>query len=219
MSNIHVRRRTFSRSYGTILPSSFTRVISRAWVFSTCPPVSVFSTVVLLSSLRDFSWKQGISYFCCLSTTSSSPLSIIKDPVFPKSSAYQLKPSFHHLDSLAFSVLPSLLKYSTGFLTCFPSVTLFSLTLGADSPCADFRRAGNLGLPAWQLLTAILVTHVSIRSSDTSSILLNTPSSAYRMLLYRNNTNVSLPKASVDSFSPVSSSAQADSTSELLRFL
>src|SRR5204862_6807921 len=33
--------RTLSRSYGAILPSSLTRVISITLVFSTCPPVSV----------------------------------------------------------------------------------------------------------------------------------------------------------------------------------
>ena len=36
---------TFSRSYGVNLPSSFTRVLSSALVFSTCPPVSVCGTV------------------------------------------------------------------------------------------------------------------------------------------------------------------------------
>jgi hypothetical protein len=41
----HQKRRTFSRSYGTILPSSFTRVLSSALVCSTCPPVSVCGTV------------------------------------------------------------------------------------------------------------------------------------------------------------------------------
>ena len=34
-------RRPFSRSYGTILPSSLTRVLPIALVFSTCLPVSV----------------------------------------------------------------------------------------------------------------------------------------------------------------------------------
>src|SRR6185312_15601138 len=33
--------RPFSRSYGAILPSSFSRVLPIALVFSTCPPVSV----------------------------------------------------------------------------------------------------------------------------------------------------------------------------------
>ena len=32
---LHTRERTFSRSYGAILPSSFTRVLSSALVFST----------------------------------------------------------------------------------------------------------------------------------------------------------------------------------------
>ena len=41
---LHPHRRTFSRSYGAILPSSFTRVLSSALVFSTRPPVSVSGT-------------------------------------------------------------------------------------------------------------------------------------------------------------------------------
>ena len=36
--------RPFSRSYGTMLPSSFTRVLSRALGFSPCPPVAVCGT-------------------------------------------------------------------------------------------------------------------------------------------------------------------------------
>ena len=44
----HSRGRTFSRSYGTILPSSFTRVLSSALGFSPCLPVSVCGTVVVI---------------------------------------------------------------------------------------------------------------------------------------------------------------------------
>src|ERR1700757_4164495 len=71
-----------------------------------------------------------------------------------------------------------------GILTCFPSATLFSLALGADSPCVDERCAGNLGLSARGILTPFIVTHVSIRTSDTSSALLNAPSQAYGTLSY-----------------------------------
>src|SRR3954462_615396 len=39
--NFTLLRRPFSRSYGAILPSSFSRVLPIALVFSTCPPVSV----------------------------------------------------------------------------------------------------------------------------------------------------------------------------------
>jgi hypothetical protein len=79
---------------------------------------------------------------------------------------------------------------------------------------------GNLGLSAGGLFTPLIVTHVSIRACDTSSRLLNLPSQAYTTLLYR----VFIPKDKhTPSFglplSPVKSSAQADSTSELLRFL
>ena len=57
------RGRTLSRSYGAILPSSFTRVLSSAWGFSPCPPVSVSGTVQRYLTLRGFSWKQGINHF------------------------------------------------------------------------------------------------------------------------------------------------------------
>ena len=75
---------------------------------------------------------------------------------------------------------------------------------------------GNLGLSACGLFTRIIVTHVSIRTSDTSSSLLKPPSQAYGTLLYH---ATSASAASVHSLSPVKSSAQDDSTSELLRFL
>src|SRR3970282_1022939 len=41
----HQKGCTFSRSYGAMLPSSFTRVLSSALEFSSCPPVSVYGTV------------------------------------------------------------------------------------------------------------------------------------------------------------------------------
>lgn len=62
-----------------------------------------------------------------------------------------------------------------------------------------------------------IATHVSIRTSDTSSSLYKPPSQAYRTLSYR------VHKVHTRSFglslSPVTSSAQDDSISELLRFL
>ena len=77
-----------------------------------------------------------------------------------------------------------ILDNGLGILTLFPSTTLLSLALGADSPCSDERRAGNLGLAASGLFTRFIVTHVSIRTSDTSSNLLKSPSQAYRTLPY-----------------------------------
>jgi hypothetical protein len=106
-------------------------------------------------------------------------------PDLPNTTPYSLSPE------LPFSGPPNLLRppfavnKGAGILTSFPSATHFCLTLGADSPCVDYRCAGNLGLSACRLFTCIFVTHVSIRSSDTSSKLLSSPSQAYRTLLYR----------------------------------
>ena len=75
-------------------------------------------------------------------------------------------------------------RIGTGILTCFPSTTHFCLALGADSPYADERCVGNLGLSARELFTPFIATHVSIRTSDISSILYKTPSQTYRTLPY-----------------------------------
>ena len=79
---------------------------------------------------------------------------------------------------------------------------------------------GNLGLSAGRLFTPLIVTHVSIRTSDTSSKPLDSPSQAYGTLLYRVHAPKDMHTLSFGAWlSPVKSSAQADSTSELLRFL
>ena len=100
-------------------------------------------------------------------------------------SFYSHKPGYPTPGS-SFTLRPPhrILDNGLGILTLFPSTTLLSLALGADSPCSDERRAGNLGLTASGLFTRFNVTHVSIRTSDTSSMLLNTPSQAYRTLPY-----------------------------------
>src|SRR5260221_14522567 len=72
----------------------------------------------------------------------------------------------------------------SGILTRFPSATALALTLGADSPCADERCAGNLGLSATRPFTLFIATHVSIRTSDISSSPLEPPSQTYGTLLY-----------------------------------
>ena len=131
----HPSRRTFSRSYGTILPSSFTRVLSSALGFSPCLPVSVYGTVMCYLKLRRFSWKPGINVFAPLGHSPSHLR--IKFPDLPKNSSYMLGPGQPTPGT------PSLLRLSiavtpgAGILTCFPSTTPFGLALGADSPCAD----------------------------------------------------------------------------------
>ena len=115
------------------------------------------------------------------------------------------------------AIRPPIASYDgAGILTCFPSATHLCLALGADSLYADERCVENLALTARGLFTPFNATHVSIRTSDTSSILYKTPSQAYRTLSYHILTDI---RSFGDWLSPVTSSAQDDSISELLRFL
>ena len=50
---------TFSRSYGAMLPSSFTQVLSSAWGFSPCLPVSDYGTVLAIWCLGAFPGSVG----------------------------------------------------------------------------------------------------------------------------------------------------------------
>ncbi len=134
----HQKGRTFSRSYGTILPSSFTRVLSSALVFSTCPPVSVCGTVLYKLWLAAFPGSRAS--MTSLYTEVSAPCRISElivnriCLVYPPTCTYQDNQRLAHL---AFFVPTSPLIKSPGILTWFPSTTLFSLALGADSPCSD----------------------------------------------------------------------------------
>ena len=106
-------------------------------------------------------------------------------PDLPKRSPYTLKPGHPTPGLHNLLRLPIASDNGTGILTCFPSTTLFSLALGADSPCVDERCAGNLGLTATEPFTLFIATHVSIRTSDTSTVGYPSASSAYGTLRYR----------------------------------
>ena len=60
--SLHLQRRSLSRSYGSILPSSLTRVLPIALVFSTRLPVSVCGTGTRTSILRGFSRQHGLNH-------------------------------------------------------------------------------------------------------------------------------------------------------------
>ena len=86
-----------------------------------------------------FSWKHGINYFSVhRNVRTTSHLNVYMENriclVFPPTCKYQ---DNQRLDNLAFFVPTSPLIKSSGILTRFPSTTLFSLALGADSPCSD----------------------------------------------------------------------------------
>ena len=119
---------------------------------------------------------------------------------------------------------PSLLRHpiaitsGAGILTSFPSTTHFCLALGADSPCADercARKPGAFGVRAFH-------PHYRYSCQHSHFRYLQQPSQATFAGL-RNAPLPRITKLCTPSFgfvlSPVKSSAQTDSTSELLRFL
>src|SRR5690554_686421 len=106
---LHLHRRTFSRSYGAILPSSFTQVLSSALVFSTQPPVSVWGTVSLYLKLRGFSWEHGINHFSC-QRQDRHQFSALSTRIYLSTQPTTLNTDYQRRDGLAFSVPPSQYK-------------------------------------------------------------------------------------------------------------
>ncbi len=87
---IHASRHPFSRSYGANLPSSLTKVLPFALVFSTHLPVSVCGTVALVSSFRSFSRQQGTT---TSAFTARSRASALQGDLPPRFFAYTLPPT------------------------------------------------------------------------------------------------------------------------------
>ena len=146
----------FSRSYGVILPSSLTRVLSRALGFSPYLPVSVFGTGTFLLT-RGFSWRHGINDF---GTTLPSPshLRLLDERICLLITLRAWTHSSIRALHLSFRVTPSLqtLKGGTGFSTSCPSPTPFGLGLGPGLPWADEPSPGNLRFTAGGILTRLL---------------------------------------------------------------
>ena len=129
--SLHPQRHTFSRSYGVILPSSLTSVLSSTLGYSPHPPESVYGTVSCYLKLRGFSWKHGINDFVSIrSRHHASALNGNTDlPMFP---AYTLEPGRPVPGSPTLLRPPIAVTRGTGILTCFPSTTPFGLALGTD---------------------------------------------------------------------------------------
>ena len=108
----------------------------------------------------------------------------LRPPDLPKGHAYTLEPGRPTPGLVNLLRPPIAFHVGAGILTRFPSATTLVLALGADSPCADERGAGNLGLTASRPFTCFIATHVSIRTSDTSSRVHTPPSQAYGTLSY-----------------------------------
>ena len=115
----------------------------------------------------------------------------IDPPDLPNGSPYTLERGLPTPRRPSLLRPPIAVTKGTGILTRLPSTTALALALGADSPCADYRCAGTLGLPAGRFFTSLVVTYVSIRTSDTSREPPDSPSTAYGTLRYRAHASVS----------------------------
>ena len=117
----------FSRSYGVILPSSLTRILSNTLGYSPRLPVSVCGTVRnYVKTLR--------SYFLAVCITelselgSSSPASETCSTDLPMLLPTLVQRDVQHPSSEHHCVTPSLVITSSGILTGFPSATQARLT-------------------------------------------------------------------------------------------
>jgi hypothetical protein len=125
-------RRSFSRSYGSNLPNSLTKVLPIPLVYSTHLPVSVYGTVAQVS-LEAFLDSMG----SVASTLAGSPSHLSSAGLLtPTSTPTCLAPA------LPTAGQPTLLRHpfgqatlrGTGILTCCPSATPFDLALGPTNP-------------------------------------------------------------------------------------
>jgi hypothetical protein len=107
----HHQRHTFSRSYGVNLPSSLTRVLSRALGYSPRPPESVYSTITKEAPHAAFLGSVGLPSVP-LKERTSSPLGLVNHRLSlsgPSDSAYGLEHGIH-APCLATLLRPRLLQ-------------------------------------------------------------------------------------------------------------
>ena len=122
----------FSRSYGVILPSSLTRVLSRALAFYARLPVSVCGTVIPRLA-RGFSWQPGLirlgwpkpPFLTLLRVLLAGRICLPSPPT--SMNAHPAVRRFTLLRHLIASLSP---RYGAGISTGCPSPTPFGLGLG-----------------------------------------------------------------------------------------
>ena len=118
------------------MPSSLTWFLSRALVYSTLPPVSVYGTVTYTSTFRSFSWQPSINQSALSEDSTSYRFSELFQRIFLSELPTSFDQHIQQLADLAFCVTPSLRISGTGILNLFPITYAFRprlrgrLTLG-----------------------------------------------------------------------------------------
>ena len=152
----HFSWHSFSRSYGVILPSSLTRVLSRALGFSPFLPVSVCGTGDGSLS-RSFSRQSRV---ICFGTYFPSPSRLgSQQGDLPPCQPARLDPIYQSRAQTTFlrHSFDLTITAGTGISTSCPSSTPFGLDLGPDLPWADDPSPGNLRFSADKILTCLFV--------------------------------------------------------------
>ena len=127
----HKKKHPFSRSYGVILPSSLTRILSNTLGYSPRLPVSVCGTgcynlktlrsyfsAVCITGLLELGSSSPVSEYCSTDLPMLLPTLVQRDVQYPSPE--------HHC------VTPSLIITGSGILTRFPSATQARLTYLRD---------------------------------------------------------------------------------------
>ena len=184
------------------MPSSLTRVLSRALGFSPYLPVSVYGTggssaphAAFLGSMESAS-SRGRSHFLITSRCWTCVCGCRLLHIPPTGLNRIPLP-----DGISFFV-PACFNASragAGILTCLPSTTPFGLVLGPDLPWEDEPGPGNLRFSARRILTSFVATHACIFSSMNSTCPCRSRFSAHGMLLYHSAESA----ASVFSLAPL----------------
>ena len=125
-------RRSLSRSYGSNLPNSLTKVLPFPLVFSTHLPVSVCGTVTQVS-LEAFLGSLGSVASALTSSPSLLSSSGLFTPLSSPTSLAPARPTAGPPTRLRHPFAQTTLR-STGIFTCCPSATPFGLALGPTNP-------------------------------------------------------------------------------------
>jgi len=213
--------RSFSRSYGAILPSSLTRVISITLVFSTCPPVSVLVRARTVLP-RGFSRRYGVR-----DSPAFRPAGIVPhrtgSRIFLGTLATHLPPLNRRRGSLSLPRPPIGDSGQTWYGNINPLAIDYAFRPRLRSRLTLSRR--TLLRKPWTIgggdSHPSFVTHAGILTSEASTAGLPRRFTSFRTLSYRvrDPEGSRTPVASVVSLSPVTFSAPEHLTSELLRTL
>ena len=112
-----VSRYPFFRSYRVILPNSLTMILSSALVYSTQPPVSVYSTGIWKINGSGFSWEPGYLLFRLCKHSRYFQVRLSRWICLPRSASTPFNRLFRQPAGVSLLRLRIPLSGSTGILT------------------------------------------------------------------------------------------------------